>query len=110
MKVIKGNLSQINHIDNLKESVVVIGNFDGLHKYHQKLIHEAERIAHEDNLTLILITFDQSFEDFFRGTNNKILSNQEKLDLVKENFDVDYYLELTVGYDLMNYDKLMFMN
>jgi len=110
MKVIKGNLTQINHIDNLQESVVVIGNFDGLHKYHQKLIHEAERIAREDNLTLILVTFDQSFEDFFRGTKNKILTNQEKIDLVQENFAVDYYLELTVGCDLMSYDKLMFIN
>jgi riboflavin kinase/FMN adenylyltransferase len=109
MKIIKGDISQINEINGLEKSVVVIGNFDGVHKYHQKLFKMAQEIADQDNLSLVIITFDQSFEDYFHQTNQKIFSNEEKIDLIKNNFEIDYYIELKVNKNITQYNKMMFM-
>jgi len=110
MKTIKGDITKINQIDDLEKSVVVIGNFDGIHIYHQKLIRIAEKTALHDNLSLILVTFDQSFKDYFQKTDTKILPNEAKEALIGEHFQVDYYVELKVNKNITEYNKMMFMD
>ena len=41
-----------------KSKVVLIGNFDGIHLGHQKLISKAKRIAEQKKQKLVLITFN----------------------------------------------------
>ena len=43
-----------------------IGNFDGVHRGHQKVIAEAIEAAQRDNLTSAVITFDPHPREFFR--------------------------------------------
>ena len=41
-----------------KSKVVLIGNFDGIHLGHQKLISKAKKIAEQKKQKLVLITFN----------------------------------------------------
>ncbi|HCF85980.1 MAG TPA: bifunctional riboflavin kinase/FAD synthetase, partial [Ktedonobacter sp.] len=36
---------------------ITIGNFDGVHKGHQRLMHELRKTAQELNCTPVLVTF-----------------------------------------------------
>jgi riboflavin kinase/FMN adenylyltransferase len=47
------------------DSVVVIGNFDGVHKGHQYLIDEARKEADKRELELCVLTFDPHPRQFF---------------------------------------------
>ena len=42
-----------------------IGNFDGVHRGHQKVIAAATKVAQRDNLTSAVITFDPHPREFF---------------------------------------------
>ena len=43
-----------------------IGNFDGVHRGHQKVVAAATEAAQRDNLTSAVITFDPHPREFFR--------------------------------------------
>ena len=43
-----------------------IGNFDGVHRGHQRVIAAANEAAQRDNLTSAVITFDPHPREFFR--------------------------------------------
>lgn len=47
-------------ITNAKDSVLVLGYFDGLHRGHKALFDEAKEIAKRDNLALTVLTFNES--------------------------------------------------
>ena len=48
------------------ELAAAIGNFDGVHRGHQKVIAAATEAAQRDNLTSAVITFDPHPREFFR--------------------------------------------
>ena len=58
---------QINNIH--KGSIILIGNFDGLHAGHQKLFNEANIFKKKFNINLGVITFEPIPKMFF---NSKI--------------------------------------
>jgi riboflavin kinase/FMN adenylyltransferase len=41
-----------------KKSVILVGNFDGLHSGHQKLFKEAQNIKKKFKLKIGVVTFD----------------------------------------------------
>jgi len=47
-------------ITNAKDSVLVLGYFDGLHRGHKALFDKAKGIAKRDNLALTVLTFNES--------------------------------------------------
>lgn len=47
-------------ITNAKDSVLVLGYFDGLHRGHKTLFDKAKEIAKRDNLALTVLTFNES--------------------------------------------------
>lgn len=47
-------------ITNAKDSVLVLGYFDGLHRGHKALFDKAKEIAKCDNLALTVLTFNES--------------------------------------------------
>ena len=56
-----------------KNAVVVIGNFDGIHLGHQKVINQAKKKAKKNRLPFGLITFEPIPVMFF---NSKIKSHR----------------------------------
>ena len=69
-----------------KDSVVAIGNFDGLHIGHQKVLKEAKKKAKKNNLKFGLITFEPAPVMFFNKTirNHRINSLNQKIFSLKK--------------------------
>ena len=66
--------------------VVVIGNFDGLHKWHLKLLNIAKKEAANLKLPFGIVTFDPHPRNFFsKSKSNFLLTDTlEKKDYLKK--------------------------
>ena len=75
-----------------KNSIILIGNFDGLHQGHQKLFKLANKYKRK-KLKIGVVTFDPIPKMFFnKGISNYRLSNlNQKLYLLKK-FNVDFVI------------------
>ncbi len=64
-----------------KKSVIAIGNFDGLHLGHQKVIKEAQKKAKKNKLPVGIITFEPVPVMFFNSNkkNHRINSLDQKV-------------------------------
>lgn len=97
------NLNQINH--QLPKLALTIGNFDGVHLAHQKIIEKTQEIAKKNNLSSALLSFEphpilflnknkSDFNHDFRITN---LAN--KINLLKK-YNLDYIIILPFNNNL----------
>jgi len=82
-------------IDESKGSVIALGNFDGFHKGHQKVIGVAGRIASEMNTSLAVVSMEPHPRIFFNSGQKEFRLNsfQTKFNLLKK-FGVDYFIAL----------------
>ena len=89
MKIYRNaNLNKRHH-----NGVIAIGNFDGLHLGHQKVINEAKKKAKKNNLPFGIMTFEPVPVMFFNSNikNHRINSlKQKKLQLKK--FKLDFLI------------------
>jgi riboflavin kinase / FMN adenylyltransferase len=61
------------------ESVVTIGEFDGVHRGHQRIIARAAQIGRERNLPVVVITFDPHPDEVIRpGSHPPFLSSARR--------------------------------
>jgi riboflavin kinase / FMN adenylyltransferase len=65
-------------------SIVSIGNFDGMHLGHQKLMNYCRKLKQQTTYSIIVITFNPSPRIFFKQQKpfEKISNNQEKWNLL----------------------------
>ena len=76
-----------------KNSIILIGNFDGLHLGHQKLLTLAKKYKKKYSLKVGVLTFEPMPKMYFnKNINNFRISNQnQKIDLLN-NYDVDFVI------------------
>lgn len=98
MKIIK-NLANIPN--EVKGSVIVLGNFDGFHKGHQKVIGSAGEIAAQMGTTLSVLSMEPHPRLFFNPNQKefRINSFKTKAHLLKE-FGVDQFIVLPFDKEL----------
>ncbi len=92
-------VKQINFYNNFqikekdKGSIILIGNFDGLHLGHQKLFKLAKSFKKKYSLNIGVLTFEPMPKMYFnKDLKNFRISNQnQKIDLLK-NFNVDFII------------------
>ena len=85
--------SNINSVDKkFINSVLAIGNFDGVHLGHQELLKKAYIFSRKINKKFGIFTFDPLPKDFFNRTDNKILNINDKIDVVKK-FHADFFIK-----------------
>ena len=85
--------SNINSVDKkFVNSVLAIGNFDGVHLGHQELLKKAYIFSRKINKKFGIFTFDPLPKDFFNRTDNKILNINDKIDVVKK-FRADFFIK-----------------
>jgi riboflavin kinase / FMN adenylyltransferase len=61
------------------ESVVTIGEFDGVHRGHQRIVARAAQIGRERNLPVVVITFDPHPDEVIRpGSHPPFLSSARR--------------------------------
>jgi len=78
---------------NHKGSIILIGNFDGVHLGHQKLFKLAQSYKKKYNLKIGVVNFDPMPKMFFNNSlkNFRLSSINQKLNLLK-NFNVDFII------------------
>lgn len=76
-----------------RESVVALGNFDGVHKGHQKLLQRVTRLAKEKNFLAVALSF-YPHPTWVLGNNPKplVMSRQDRKHWIKEE-GVDIFIE-----------------
>ena len=102
MKIIKWKFGdKAPKID--KNIAIAIGNFDGIHQGHVKLLETAKLQAHENNLDFGVVTFDPHPRDFFNSGNSsfKLLDSWEKENLLSQ-IGVNYLIIIEFNEELKN--------
>ena len=85
--------NNINFIDKkFVNSVLAIGNFDGVHLGHQELLKKAYIFSRKVKKKFGILTFDPLPKDFFNKTDNRILNIEDKIDTVKK-FRADFFIK-----------------
>ena len=82
-----------NIINNHKKSILLIGNFDGMHLGHQKLFKLAKKFKKNTKLKIGVVTFDPIPKMFFNKKlkNYKISSLSQKIKFFHEH-NVDFVI------------------
>jgi riboflavin kinase/FMN adenylyltransferase len=96
MHIINGN----NNIPDIyKNSVIAIGNFDGIHLGHKHLINKVLEVANAEGKKSGIITFDPHPKAYFGGLKNfhQVTTDAVKIEIL-EKLKIDILFEL-------NFDK-----
>jgi len=93
----------LNIKKNHKNSVIAIGNFDGLHLGHQKVLKEAKQKAKRNNLKFGLITFEPAPTLFFNKKikNHRINSVKQKIYYLKK-LELDFLIIINFNQSFSN--------
>ncbi len=85
--------SNFNIDKKYKQSIILIGNFDGLHLGHQKLFRLAQSYKKKYNLKIGVINFNPMPKMFFNKNlkNFKLTNINQKIELLK-NLKVDFVI------------------
>ena len=98
-------------INTLKNSVVSIGMFDGVHLGHASVINRVIAIAKEKNIKSIIITFSNSPVSYFSKDNIdlQITTSKEKIELFRKT-QLDYLFVIEFNDYIANLIPSTFMN
>ena len=89
MKVYKNFNVSKNH----KESIILIGNFDGVHLGHQKLFKLANEYKKKSKLNIGVVTFEPMPKMYFNKTfKNFRISNINQKNKILKNLGVDFII------------------
>ena len=71
----------------IKNSIIAIGNFDGVHRWHQEIFKLGKKIAKKNKTKFGVVTFSPLPSEFFQKqkNNNRITRDDIKIDLLKKN-------------------------
>jgi riboflavin kinase/FMN adenylyltransferase len=104
MKLIR-HLNQIN--SKLDETVLTIGNFDGVHIAHQNIINKTINLAKNQGLKSAILTFEPHPIAFLNSHNPQFKNNFRIINLAQKlnillSFPLDYIIILPFNYLLSN--------
>ena len=78
---------------NHKKSIILIGNFDGVHLGHQKLFRLANTYKKKFNLNIGVLTFEPMPKMFFnKSFKNFRISNINQKNLILDDLGVDFII------------------
>lgn len=95
-----------------ENSIIALGNFDGVHTGHQKLIKQAIKRAKEKNIKASILIFRENTEKTINGenSNKKLLtSNPYKYEIL-QSLGIDLIYEIEFDEAFMKLDPLVFLN
>ena len=89
----KNIYKNFNINNRYKNSIILIGNFDGVHKGHQKLFSLARKYKKKYSSKIGVLTFEPMPKMFFNKNlkNFRISSLKQKIDNLK-NLNVDFLI------------------
>lgn len=101
----------LNDIRDMEPTAVALGNFDGVHLGHQKLISEAVKCAAEKGMKSAVFTFSNHPRDLLPKEKKvkNILYKNEKADII-ESLGVDYLFNVPFTRSIMTMEPIYFID
>ncbi len=87
-------ISKLSDIPGNKPIIVTIGNFDGIHLGHRKLLEDALEGSKRISGHLVVFTFIPHPQDFFLNLNNFYINSFEERRKILEELGIEYLLEI----------------
>ncbi len=101
-------ISISNSAEN-EEKICAIGNFDGFHKGHLKILNFLKKEAENSNLKSAVITFDPHPKEVLKGEKLcKIIPLETKIEFLKS-IGIDYLITIPFNKEFSNLDKKDFL-
>ena len=95
--------------ENYRGNALAIGNFDGVHKGHQKVLAEAKKKAKKNKIKLAVLTFEPIPYMYLKKIKNHRLSSlKQKFELLKKE-KVDYIFIKKFSKNFRNTNYLKFI-
>lgn len=97
--------------DQKRDSVLTIGNFDGVHKGHQAILEQVESIARQRDRASIVLIFEPQPLEFFKSDNApvRLTRLREKLILIRQ-WNIDSVVCLHFNRELASMSAESFAN
>ncbi|AUF83510.1 FAD synthetase [Mesoplasma syrphidae] len=90
--------------------VATIGNFDGMHLYHQKVLAKAKEWSQYYDLPMVVISFSQNIYDYLNYEENRITSTKQKAEYIEKVYESELFIEVLTNDELVNTPKETFLN
>lgn len=92
-------VSQLSEISYLKNSVVTVGTFDGVHLAHQQLLREVVERARARNGRSVVLTFEPHPKEVLTGQPMQLLTSLEERLQICEQLGIDLFFRIEFTYD-----------
>ncbi|MCX6143793.1 MAG: bifunctional riboflavin kinase/FAD synthetase [Ignavibacteriales bacterium] len=93
------SLYLLSDVTYVKNSVVTVGTFDGVHLAHQELIHDVVQRAHERKGRSVVISFDPHPKEVLTVKPLHLLTSMEERQQMCEELGVDVFFCTEFTYD-----------
>ena len=102
--------NNINIPKNYKKSAIAIGNFDGIHKGHQKVFKKTKEFTKKNKIKFGVLTFTPLPLMFFNKKikNYRLVSEDQKLKLLKK-YGVNFTINIKFNKIFSNINALQFI-
>ena len=102
---------------DIEPSAAAIGNFDGVHLGHEKVLEEAKKLSREKKLPISVLTFEPHPREFFSSEKNNFLlqTNSQKIETLRKH-GIDNLINLKFDKNLSELhpeefiEKILFKN
>jgi len=98
----------IEKLPQIEGSVVTIGNFDGIHLGHQKIIAQLKEHAEKLKVPSVVISFNPTPQNFF-GADHAVLSSYEEKDFFLSSLGINYHLVINFNKEFSNINAQTFI-
>lgn len=88
--------------ENLKNCVVILGNFDGIHKGHLTLLDKAKKVAKEEGLSTAFFTFHPHPTHVLPVKEVQLISSDAEKQHIAEQEGMDYYIQFPFTFETMS--------
>ena len=107
MKIFKLNTDTPFNENNI---CLAVGNFDGFHRGHQKIIRMLKKISKDNNLLSAIMSFDPHPRLYFDNSAEdfNIYTKEDKLKFLNS-FEINIYIDFLFDHKLSDDHKLLVM-
>ena len=95
--------NSLEEIKDIEETVVALGNFDGVHRGHQQIIERTVKSAEAAGLKSAVFTFSNHTRTLLKNVPpvKNILYAEEKAEII-ESLGIDYLFNIPFTREIMN--------
>lgn len=101
--MIKASIEDVS----LKNSIVTIGKFDGIHKGHEKIFEIMRQIA--NGRQKVVLTFESNPKNILDNSLNKTIVTETEKEILCQDQGVDVYIKMPLTKDFLNLTKEEFL-